>query len=441
MVRHVLLRIDRFLSLTLLVALAGIAGPIVDVSAQQSDQPRRQQPQQKPKPPARPATTQPSTGPKAAAAAQAAKLDAAGPSQIGPPTVARFACMIDAQTGAVILAKDAEKPMAPSSMAKMMTVYLLFEDLASGKLKMDTRFAVSERAYAITRGQHSSTMFLEKTDNPTIGELVQGVIVVSGNDASVAVAEGMAGSEENFAERMNKRAKEIGLTGSVFKNSSGWPQEGQQVTARDLAVLAMRTIRDYPQFYHYYAQRDYTFNGKTQANRNLELKNVAGVDGLKTGHTEEGGFGQTTSAIRDGRRIILVLNGMSTMAERAQETARMIEWGFRETSNTTVLKAGDVVAEAPVWLGAQEKVPLIIPHPVIVTTTVGQTAQPRIVARFDGPIAAPIAKGTAVGKAVVTMPDGRVIEYPLQAGADVARAGTFSRMATLFRHYLLGWAS
>lgn len=440
MVRHVLLRIDRFLSLTLVLALVGLGGPVTDVSAQQTDQPRRQQ-QQKPKPPAKPAAEKPALGPKAAAAAQAAKLEAAGPSQIGPPTVARWACLIDAQTGAVLLAKDAEKPMAPSSMAKMMTVYLLFEDLASGKLKPDTRFAVSERAYAITRGTHSSTMFLEQTDRPTIQELVQGIIVVSGNDASVAVAEGMAGSEENFAERMNKRAKEIGLTGSVFKNSSGWPAEGQMVTARDLAVLAMRTIRDYPQYYHYYAQRDFSFNGKTQANRNLELKSVPGVDGLKTGHTEEGGFGQTTSAIRDGRRIILVLNGMSSMAERAQETARLIEWGFRETSNTTILQAGDQVAEAPVWLGAQEKVPLTIMHPVIVTNTVGQTAKPRIVARFDGPIAAPIAKGTKLGTAVVTMPDGRVIEYPLQAGADVERASTFSRMATLFRHYLLGWAS
>jgi D-alanyl-D-alanine carboxypeptidase (penicillin-binding protein 5/6) len=410
------------------------------VAAQQSEQPRRQQ-QQKPRPPAKPSAEKPATGPKAAAAAQAAKLDAAGPSQIGPPTVARFACLIDAQTGAVLLAKDAEKPMAPSSMAKMMTVYLLFEDLASGKLKMDTRFAVSERAYAITRGTHSSTMFLEPTDRPTVGELVQGIIVDSGNDASVAVAEGMAGNEENFAERMNKRAKEIGLTGSVFKNSSGWPAEGQVVTARDLAVIAMRTIRDFPQFYHYYAQRDFTFNGKTQPNRNLELKNVPGVDGLKTGHTEEGGFGQTTSALRDGRRIILVLTGMSSMAERAQETARLIEWGFRETTNTTVLQAGDTVAEAPVWLGAQEKVPLIIPHPVVVTNVVGQAAKPRIVARFDGPVPAPIVKGTKLGTAVVTMPDGRVIEYPLQAGADVARASTFSRMSTLFRHYLLGWAS
>ena len=440
MVRRVLLRIDRLRTLALLLALAGIAGPIADVCAQQADQPRRQQQnQQKPKPPAKPAAAP--TGPKAAAAAQAARLEAAGPSQIGTTTVARFACMIDAETGAVILAKDAEKPMAPSSMAKMMTVYLMFEDLTSGKLKMDTRFKVSERAYAITRGTHSSTMFLEPTDQPAISDLIHGIIVVSGNDASVVVAEGMAGSEEAFAERMNKRAKEIGLTGSVFKNSSGWPQEGQMVTARDLAVLAMRTIRDFPELYKNYAMREYTFNGKTQSNRNLELKSVAGVDGLKTGHTEEGGYGQTTSAIRDGRRLILVLNGMSSMAERAQETARLIEWGFRESANTTVFKAGDVVAEAPVWLGAQDKVPLVIPHAVMATTMVGQNAQPRAVVRFDGPIAAPIAKGTPIGRAVVTMPDGRVIEYPLQAGADVERAGVVSRISTLIRHYLLGWAS
>jgi D-alanyl-D-alanine carboxypeptidase (penicillin-binding protein 5/6) len=441
MVRHVLLQNNRLKTFAFVLALGSLTVAGLDAWAQQAEQPRRQQSQPKPKQPAKPTAPPQAVGPKAAAAAQAAKLDAAGPSQIGTTTIARFACMIDAQTGAVILAKDAEKPMAPSSMAKMMTVYLLFEDLASGKLKMDTRFQVSERAYGITRGTHSSTMFLERTDQPSIADLVQGIIVVSGNDASVAVAEGMAGSEESFSERMNKRAKDIGLTNSVFKNSSGWPQEGQQVTARDLAVLAMRTIRDFPQFYHYYAQRDYTFNGKTQANRNLELKSVSGVDGLKTGHTEEGGFGQTTSAIRDGRRLILVLNGLGSMADRAQETARLIEWGFRESSNTTILKAGDVVTEAPVWLGVQERVPLVIPTPVIVTSMAGQVSQPRIVARFDGPIAAPIAKGTPLGKAVVTMADGRTIEYPLQAGADIERAGVVSRVSTLIRHYLLGWAS
>ncbi len=425
---------------TALVAAALVGLGAASTAAQQVEQPRRQQPQQKPRPAPRPAAPQ-SSAKQSPAAALAAKLEASGPSQIGTSTVARWACMIDAQTGTVLLAKDAERPMAPSSMAKMMTVYLMFEDLAAGRLKMDTQFRVSERAYAITRGVHSSTMFLEMNQSPTVKDLLQGIIVVSGNDASVTVAEGMAGSEEKFAERMNAKARELGMTGSVFKNASGWPAEGQVVTARDLAVLAMRTIRDFPQFYRIYAERDFTYNGKTQPNRNLELKSVAGVDGLKTGHTEEGGFGQTTSALRDGRRLILVLNGMSSVAERAQETARLIEWGFRESTNTTVLKAGDVVTEAPVWLGVQEQVPLITPHPVVVTTMVGQNViPPKVVARFDGPLPAPIVKGTQLGTAVVTMPDRRVIEYPLVAGADVPRAGLISRLTTLVRYYL-GWAS
>lgn len=435
--RRVLLQIDRLRALAALLLVAAIAGPIGDVRAQQADHPRRQQTQQKPKPAKPPA--QPTA--KQAAAAQAAKLDSAGPSQIGTTTVARFAYMMDAQTGAVILAKDADTAMAPSSMAKMMTIYLLFEDLTSGKLKMDTRFKVSERAYAITRGVHSSTMFLEPTDEPTVAELIQGIIVDSGNDASVAVAEGMAGSEESFAERMNKKARELGMTGTVFKNASGWPAEGQRVTAHDLAVLAARTVKDFPEYYRHYAQREFTYNGKTQPNRNLELKSLPGADGLKTGHTEEGGFGQTTSAIREGRRLVLVLNGMSSIAERAQETSRLIEWGFRETTNSTLFQAGDRMAEAPVWLGAQETVPLVISQAVVFTKTVGQTIQPRAVARFDGPLPAPIVKGAPVGTVVVTMPDGRAVEYPLQAGADVPRAGLVSRMSTLVKHYILGWMS
>lgn len=431
-------RIDRLhCFLLVFLAMAGIAGLALDTVAQQQEPAKRTQTQK----PAKPAAKQPAQTPKQAAAAQAAKLDAAGPSQIGTTTIARFAYMVDAQTGTVLLAKDADKPMAPSSMAKMMTTYLMFEDLASGKLKLETQFKVSERAYAITRGVHSSTMFLELGAEASVSDLIQGIIVDSGNDASVAVAEGMAGSEEAFADRMNKKARELGLKGSVFKNASGWPAEGQFVTAHDLAVIADRTAKDFPQFYHYYAQREFAYNGKTQPNRNLELKTVPGVDGLKTGHTEEGGYGQTTSAIRDGRRLVLVLNGLDSMADRARETARLLEWGFRESSNTTILRAGDTLAEAPVWLGVQDKVPLVIATAVQVTTTVGQSAQPRAVARFDGPLAAPIAKGTKVGTAVITMPDGHTVEYPLETGADVAKLGIVGRLAATARHYLFGWLS
>lgn len=410
--------------------MVGVAGLAPPAHAQRQEPVKRTQS-------TKPAKPKPPTAKQAAAA----KLDASAPSDIGPTTVARYAYMIDMQTGTVLLAKDANKPMAPSSMAKMMTTYLLFDDLAAGKLKPETQFKVSERAYAITRGVHSSTMFLELGAEVSVLDLIQGIIVDSGNDASVAVAEGMAGSEEAFADRMNKKAHELGMTGSVFKNASGWPAEGQYVTAHDLAVLAECTIKDFPKLYEHYAQREFAYNGITQPNRNLELKTVPGVDGLKTGHTEEGGYGQTTSAIRNGRRLVLVLNGMDSIAERARETARLIEWGFRETSTTTILRAGDVLAEAPVWLGVQDKVPLVVPTAVQITTTAGQSAQPRAVAKFDGPIAAPVVKGTKVGTAVITMPDGRTVEYPLETGADVAKLGIVRRLMTTARHYLVGWLS
>ena len=430
MVMLVSWRIDRLLSLVAVLAMVGVAGLAPPAHAQRQEPAKRTQS-------TKPAKPKPPTAKQAAAA----KLDAAAPSDIGPTTVARYAYMIDMQTGTVLLAKDANKPMAPSSMAKMMTTYLLFEDLAAGKLKPETQFKVSERAYAITRGVHSSTMFLELGAEVSVLDLIQGIIVDSGNDASVAVAEGMAGSEEAFADRMNKKAHELGMTGSVFKNASGWPAEGQYVTAHDLAVLAEHTIKDFPKLYEHYAQREFAYNGITQPNRNLELKTVPGVDGLKTGHTEEGGYGQTTSAIRNGRRLVLVLNGMDSIAERARETARLIEWGFRETSTTTILRAGDVLAEAPVWLGVQDKVPLVVPTAVQITTTAGQSAQPRAVAKFDGPIAAPVVKGAKVGTAVITMPDGRTVEYPLETGADVAKLGIVRRLMTTARHYLVGWLS
>jgi D-alanyl-D-alanine carboxypeptidase (penicillin-binding protein 5/6) len=430
MVMLVSWRIDRLLSLVAVLAMVGVAGLAPPAHAQRQEPAKRTQS-------TKPAKPKPPTAKQAAAA----KLDAAAPSDIGPTTVARYAYMIDMQTGTVLLAKDANKPMAPSSMAKMMTTYLLFEDLAAGKLKPETQFKVSERAYAITRGVHSSTMFLELGAEVSVLDLIQGIIVDSGNDASVAVAEGMAGSEEAFADRMNKKAHELGMTGSVFKNASGWPAEGQYVTAHDLAVLAEHTIKDFPKLYEHYAQREFAYNGITQPNRNLELKTVPGVDGLKTGHTEEGGYGQTTSAIRNGRRLVLVLNGMDSIAERARETARLIEWGFRETSTTTILRAGDVLAEAPVWLGVQDKVPLVVPTAVQITTTAGQSAQPRAVAKFDGPIAAPVVKGTKVGTALITMPDGRTVEYPLETGADVAKLGIVRRLMTTARHYLVGWLS
>ncbi|CAN5841592.1 D-alanyl-D-alanine carboxypeptidase family protein [soil metagenome] len=417
-----------------LFVVAGLAGAPLFALAQSEPTPKKQNQ----KPPAKPRATPP---PKAAApppaAAAAAKTEALPPSQIGIGTLGRQAFMVDPQTSSVLLFKDADKPMHPSSMAKMMTIYIVFDELKAGRLKLDTRFRVSEKA----RSMGGSRMFVELGSEVTVEDLIKGMIVLSGNDACVVIAEGLAATEESFAERMTAKAREIGMTGSVFKNASGWPAEGQWSTARDLAVLSWRTIEDFPQYYKYYSESNWTYNNIKQDNRNRLLRTTAGTDGLKTGHTEEGGYGQAASAVRDGRRLILVVNGLTSMAERAQETSRLMEWGFREFANTTVFRAGDTVVEAPVWLGTQEKVPLVVNRAIQITAPSGQGVSPRVVARFEGPLSAPIAKGTKLGTAAVTLPDGRVIEYPLEAGVDVERLGVFGRVTTMLRHYMFGWLS
>ena len=431
---------DRLRPVVALLAVAALTGPSLDAAAQQADPPaKRPAPQ---KPPAKPRAT---TAPKPAATPPAAaKVEALPPSQIGIGTLAKQAFMVDPQTSTVLLFKDADRPMHPSSMAKMMTIYILFEELAAGRVKLDTRFRVSERA----RNMGGSRMFVELGSEVAVEDLIKGMIVLSGNDACVVVAEGLAGNEDSFAERMTKRGRELGMTGTVFKNASGWPAEGQMTTAKDLALLAWHEINDFPKFYHYYSITNWTHSNIKQDNRNLLLRQTPGVDGLKTGHTEEGGFGQTVSAVRDGRRLILVVNGLAMGKrqeeggrERARETSPLLEWGFRDFANTTLFKPGDTVVEAPVWLGTQDKVPLVSPRPIQMTLPTGQSASPRVVANFDGPLPAPITKGTKLGSASVTLPDGRTIEYPLEAGADVPRQGFAGRMVSLARHYLLGWLS
>lgn len=422
---------DLLRSLTAILVVASLAGAPLAALAQ-SEQPTKRQNQQKP--PAKPRTATTPTKPNASAAA---KTEALPPSQVGIGTLAKQAFMVDPQTSTVLLYKDADKPMHPSSMAKMMTIYIVFEEINAGRLKLDTQFRVSERA----RNMGGSRMFVELGSEVSVEDLIKGMIVLSGNDACVVIAEGLSGNEDSFAERMTAKARELGMTGTVFKNASGWPAEGQWTTARDLAVLSWRTIEDFPKLYHYYSETNWTYNNIKQDNRNRLLKTVPGTDGLKTGHTEEGGYGQSTSAIRDGRRLIMVVNGMTSMAERAQETARLMEWGFRESTNTTVFRPGDTVAEAPVWLGSMDKVPLVVAKPVQITASAGQAVTPRVVARFDGPIAAPITKGTKLGIAAVTLPDNRVVEYPLEAGTDVERQGVFGRVTTMIRHYLFGWLS
>ncbi|MBX3501097.1 MAG: D-alanyl-D-alanine carboxypeptidase [Alphaproteobacteria bacterium] len=362
--------------------------------------------------------------------------DALPPSQIGIGTLAKTAYLVDAVTDTVLLFKDADQRTSPSSMAKMMTVYIIFEELKAGRLKLDSKFRVSERA----RNMGGSRMFVELGSEIAVEDLIKGIITLSGNDACVVIAEGLSGTEENFAALMTKKARDLGMPNTVFKNSSGWPAEGQYTTVRDLAVLAKRTIVDFPEYYRYYAIADFAWNNIRQENRNRLLSITPGTDGLKTGHTEEAGFGLASSTIRDGRRIILVVNGLADMRQRASESARLTEWAFREYTNNVAFRAGDKVIDGQVWLGDRRTVPLVAQRAIAATVPVGQDANVRVTVQYNGPIRAPIRKGDQIGKVMVSAaPGARAVEYPLYAGADVPRLGAFGRAVGVIKHYLFGW--
>jgi len=349
-------------------------------------------------------------------------------------TTARQAILIDEATGAVLFAKEPDQLMEPSSMSKIMTVYLAFERLKDGSLKMEDEVTVSERAWKMG----GSRMFLDVNSRVTIEDLLRGIIVQSGNDAAVALAEAISGSEEAFARLMTERAHELGMKNTTFLNASGWPHEGHLTTARDLAILAEHTIHDFPEYYPLYAEREFTYNGIKQGNRNPLLYRDMGVDGLKTGHAEAAGFGLTASAVRDGRRLILVVNGLPDMQARADETGRLFDWGFRETGNYALFQAGQPVLEADVWLGEAERVALEVQDPLIVT--LAREARPDMVVKaiYDGPIPAPIAKGQPVGRIVVTAPGMEPVERVLVAGADVGQLSTLNRLIAAIGYLVWG---
>jgi D-alanyl-D-alanine carboxypeptidase (penicillin-binding protein 5/6) len=343
-------------------------------------------------------------------------------------TMAREALLVDMETGTVLLEKNADRPMPPASMSKIMTTYVVFSRLREGKLAMDDILPVSERAWR--RGgcvSDGSTMCLKLGERAKVEDLLQGIIVQSGNDASIVIAEGLAGSEEAFASEMNKKGKEIGLKGSVFRNSTGLPEPDHVMTARDLAILAERTIREYPDYYRFYGEKEFTYNGIKQGNRNPLLYRNVGADGLKTGHTKEAGYGLTASAKQGDRRVVLVLTGLPSMAARAEESTRLIEYAFREFENVPLVKAGEQVETASVWLGEEDTVPLHASQDVLITVPRGARSDIKVAAVYDGPVPAPLRKGDVIGKLRITAPSISPVETPLVAGADIKRRGPIGR--------------
>ncbi|MDX2224511.1 MAG: D-alanyl-D-alanine carboxypeptidase family protein [Rhodospirillaceae bacterium] len=362
------------------------------------------------------------------------------PAAVTVDIAAREYLLIDVQTGAELASKNADERMPPSSMSKLMTAYMVFDALKSGRLSLDDEMAVSENAWKLGgAASGGSTMFLNPNDRVKVEDLLRGMIIQSGNDACIVLAENLSGSEDAFAEAMNAKARELGMTGSNFMNATGLPHPDHHMTARDLATLARHIITDFPEYYSLYSETSFTYNGITQGNRNPLLYNVgSGADGLKTGHTDAAGYGLTASAVRNGRRLILVANGMDSIKSRDAETSKLMDWGFREFVNRSLFKAGDKVADAEVWLGDTASVSLIIPTDLVVTLPRGAAQSIVVKAVYEGPLAAPVDKGAAVGKVVVAANDVALIEVGLVAGEAVDRLGFVGRLKAAASYIFFG---
>ena len=341
---------------------------------------------------------------------------------------------MDFETGAVLFEKDAHETMYPASMTKMMTVYILMSRLKDGTLSLDDKFSVSEKAWR----KGGSKMFVEVGKQVRVEDLLRGIVVQSGNDATIVVAEALAGSEENFAREMTETARELGMTETRFKNASGWPDADHVTSAHDMAILAMATIRDFPEMYRYYAETEFVFNGIKQQNRNPLLYKDIGADGLKTGHTEAAGYGLTSSAIRDGRRLVLVVNGLDTTRQRAEESEKLLNWGFREWNSYALFSAGDVVADAGVWLGTEGTVPLVVEEDVAITMRRRDRGELKVSVRYEEPMPAPVAAGDVVATLAVEAPGLPVQEFDLKAGRSVELLGPVGRLNAAFNYLVWG---
>ena len=360
-------------------------------------------------------------------------------------TPAPYAYLKDLSNGAVLYSKGANVPIPPASMGKMMSVYVAFEMLKRGDAKLTQKVRVRPETWKKWHSQ-GSTMFLSPNEEVTVADLLQGIITLSGNDACVVLAEGLAGTEEQYVALMNATAKRIGLTGSRFANTNGWPDPNERVTSRDLAVIAERTINDFPGLYRrFYPVQQFTWGQTlgtkaaiTQPNRNPLLGRVAGADGLKTGHTEEAGYGFTGSAVQDGRRLVMVIAGLSSFNERIAQSVAFMDWGFRAWTQQTIAPAGKVIDRAPVWMGSADTVGLMGPIDLKVTVPRGFAGQRTVKVVYDGPIKAPIARGQSIATLVVSVPGMPATRIPLVAAEAVEAAGFFGRIGPAFRALVLG---
>ena len=349
-------------------------------------------------------------------------------------TAGKQIILYDMSTDTVLLEKNADMPMAPSSMSKIMTIYKVFEKLKDGDLSLNDKFKVSEKAWR----KGGSKMFVKLNSRVKVEDLIRGVIVQSGNDATIVIAEGLSGTEGFFADELNKTAKDLGMLNSNFTNASGWPDSNHQTTARDLTKLAIATIQDFPEFYHYYEEKTFRFNNIRQNNRNPALYNDLGADGLKTGYTKAGGYGVTVSAVRGDRRLVLVINGLKSKKSRTNETERVLDWGFRNFRNYELFDAGETVAVGAVWMGDEVKIPLITEQKIVMTLSRKQWRNMKVKVLLNTPIPAPISKGVRLGSLKIDIPGLKPVIHPIVSAGSVAKLSVLSRLKVSVKYLLWG---
>jgi len=372
--------------------------------------------------------------------AVAAPNPVSGPkSSEGYQTTAAHAMLIEADSGSVLFEKAADDLIPPASLSKLMTQEVVFNEIRQGRLKPTTEFIVSTNAWR--RGgapSHTSSMFIPIHSKVSVDDLLHGAIIQSANDACIALAEGISGNESAFAELMTKRARELGLTKSTFGNSTGLPDPRQLMTSRELAKLARHIIETYPDYYKYYGEREFTWNKIRQYNRNPLLALNIGADGLKTGFTKEAGYGLVGSAVQNGLRLIVVVNGLRSEKERADEAKKMLEWGFHNFQSGLLFAQGQEIAQAKLYGGAKSQVPLTAPKEVRLMVPRG--SRDKIIARvvYSGPVPAPVQEGQKIGTLKVWRGESVVLEVPLQAAESVGTGSMPGRAFDAATELVLG---
>lgn len=348
---------------------------------------------------------------------------------------AREAILYDAETGTVLFSKNADNRMPTASMSKVITMLVVFDAVREKRLGLQETLTVSETAWR----KGGSKMFVPLNARVTVEDLIKGVVVQSGNDATIVLAEGIAGSEEAFVRLLNEKAAELGMDNSNFNNASGWPDENHYSTARDLLILAKSLVTQYPEFYHYYALRDFTYNNIRQPNRNPLLARNIGADGIKTGHTTEAGYGLMASAVQDNRRLILVVNGLASQADRATESARLLGLGFSQYTARTLYKAGEEIHSANVWMGSKRKVSVTVADDLKISVPRSFRDDIQMKIHLVEPLQAPIAAGQVVGTIDIQiegLPEAKTVN--LVAAETVYRAGFLSRVWQKLHYFLFG---